>query len=180
MFWPGYFYVRPLMKSFIALVAASVCIPAVADQFYLTAHMECNSSKPELVVSFRGSWNEKGEAIIANLGPKEVDPRKLIAISQDRAGKYSISTKVDSKVCRMGRQDHTVEFSPFLAPRFQPEGHCAKRIGAKAVVKLQGKALATASIDACTEEGNVTKSISLSPERKPVYDEVNAKQFYGT
>jgi hypothetical protein len=168
------------MKPLFAFVMALVCLPAFADQFYLTAHLDCNQSKPGLAISFRGSWNGEGEAIIANLGTGDVSPLNLIAFSQDSSGKYLVAEKVDRKLCRIADQSYTVEFSPFTAPRFHPEGYCATRIGVKAVIKLQGIVVATAGVDACTEEGTVTKSMKLAPGKKPEYEQVDARQFYGT
>jgi hypothetical protein len=152
---------------------------ANADQFYLTTNLSCNSSKPELVVSFRGLWNEAGEKAIANLGPNEVDPRKLVIFSQDNAGKYVINARRETKVCRMNGQDYEGEFSPLMAKRFHPEGFCVTRIGAKVSIRLRGRVAATAGVDACTEEGMITKAITLTPKHEPSYEEVNAKQFYG-
>lgn len=170
--------VRLLVKLLLAFFSFFFCMSAVADQFYLTAGLYCNPSKPALVVTFRGSWNVTGEAVIANLRSNEVDPRKLVAFSQDKAGKYSISARSESKVCRMGGQDYTVEFSPLLAQRFHPEGFCATRIGASVSIRLHGEVVASAGVDACTEEGMVTKSVSLSPKREPIYEQVDARKFY--
>lgn len=113
------------------------------------------------------------------IGQTEFDPRKLVTFEKPNNDKYVIRTRVESKTCRLRDLNYTVEVSPSMAPGFHPEGLCATRIGAKIVVKLKGSILAAASVDACTETGNVTKSISLSPGQKAIYEEIDAKQFYG-
>lgn len=169
-----------ILKSLFAVVMVSLCAPALADQFYLFAHLDCDTSKSELTVTFSRAWNEEGEAIIANLGPRDINPRSLINFSQGTSGKYQITKKVDQRVCRIGGQNYTVEFSSFTAPHFHPEGFCATRIGAKAIVKLHGKVVAVAGIDACTEEGSVIKSMRLTPGKRLIYEKIAAREFYGT
>ncbi len=170
------------LKSRIAtaLIFSCACLSAQADQFYLIASLNCNTPKSELVVSFRGLWNEAGEvAIAAAQDSKEIDPRKLVAFNQDSAGKYAIRTVTLNKACLLDGRDYIVEFSPLMASGFHPEGFCAARIGAKAVVLLNGVAVAMAGVDACTEVGMVTRSITLVPGREPQYEKIPARQFYG-
>jgi hypothetical protein len=168
------------LRMLLALIAFLFSNTAFADQFYLTTTLNCDTSKSELAISFRGVWNEEGEKATANLQPGEVDPRKLIAFSQDKSGKYSLNVKSENKVCRIGGQDYIVTLSPFMAKNFHPEGYCASRIGAKISIRLQRKVIAVAGVDACTEEGMVIRSVSIVPGHKPSYKYVNARQFYGT
>ena len=167
------------MKLLVALASSVFCVAAAADQHYLTASLKCDPAKPKLVVSFHSSWNEAGEEILSRLGPNDFNPLEFVTFSQNEAGKYSISTRSERKVCRMNGRKYIVEFSPLMAQRFHPEGFCATRIGAKVSIRLDGRVLASAGVDACTEEGMITKTISLSPSGKPLYEKINVEQFYG-
>jgi hypothetical protein len=168
------------MHFLAALLFALVSTSAAADQFYLTASLECNPAKPELTASFHGSWNEAGEIAVSNLSANQVDPRKLVSFTKDADGRYSIIRTTESKTCRLGQEEYVVEFSPLMAPQFDPEGFCATRIGARVTVSLRGNVVAVAGIDACTETGKVTTTVSLRPKHKPIYVKVKAAQFYGT
>ncbi|MBI2745074.1 MAG: hypothetical protein HYX45_05775 [Burkholderiales bacterium] len=151
----------PNSKISATLIFSCVCLSAQADQFYLIASLNCNTPKSELVVSFRGFWNEAGEAAIASQSSEEFDPRKLVAFHRDSSGKYSIRTETVNKSCLLDGKDYIVEFSPLMATGFHPEGFCAARIGAKAVILSNGVTVAMAGVDACAEEGMVTRTITL-------------------
>jgi hypothetical protein len=168
------------MKTFVVFLSALCSLSAFADQFYLTANLKCDQIKSELVVSFGGSWNDAPESTVGGLTSDVVDPRKLVAFSQDATGKYSIATKSENRVCLISGKEYAIEVSPLMAPRFHPEGFCATRIGAKVAIRLRGVVVAEAGVDACTEIGNVTATVSVKPNRKPRYKTVDAKQFYGT
>ncbi len=168
-----------MFRYLALLLLISISAPVSADQFYLTAGAECNQSKSELVVWFRGAFNEAGETAIANLGKDGLDPRKLVSFTQHADGKYSIDTKTQTRICVLGKSKYTVNISPLMAPRFHPEGFCATRIGAKATVRLNKKIVVSDGVDACTETGRVTTKIIVKPNQVPVYEKVSAAKFYG-
>jgi len=168
------------MKPLGTLLLLGFCASACADQFYLTAGVNCGPEKSELTVSFRGYWNVEGEAAIAKLDPNTVDPRNLVSFRQSAGGKYSIDVRKIRVTCSLDGRDYVVEFSPALAPRFHPDGFCATRVGASAIVLLEGKILAVGAVDACTEEGTVTRAITVSPGKPPIYEQVDARVFYAS
>jgi hypothetical protein len=170
---------QTLMRSLFALVIAACGTSAFADQFYFIAELKCDSSKPELVISFAGKWNEPDKFSVANLGASLIDPRTLVEFSQDAPGKYAITKKTTHRACRIGKHVYDIDISPSMSPQFHPEGFCATRIGAKVTVRLFGKVEATAENDACTENGMVTTSVTVRPGHKPTYQTVNARDFYG-
>jgi len=155
-------------------------MPAAADQFYITAKLECEEATKVLRVTFRGAWNEAGEQAISSLGSGEVDPRKLVRYVQRPGGAYLIKRITDRQVCQLGSNNYVVEFTPELAPRFHPEGECATRIGTRATIKLKGHVVAQAGVDGCTESGAVATSITLGPNSAPVYTTEPASRFYGS
>ena len=166
------------MKLLAALLPCVLCLPATADQFYLTARMDCQPTRAELVVSFHADWNDEGRDAIANLGESGVDPWTLVNFEKDADGRYSISTRSVTKVCKMRGQRYVVKFSPLMAPGFHPERLCASRMGAAVTVSLRGKVVASAGVDGCTEKGMVTKTFSVSPGREPSYEFADAWEFY--
>jgi hypothetical protein len=167
------------MKHTLALILASLSSVSMADQFYVTVGVECNKNKSELVVWFRGAWNEAGERAIANLGQHSWDAQKLVSFTQNADGRYSIHRKTEISLCLLGKHQYTVDISPEMAPGFHPEGWCATRIGAVATIKLNNKVVARDGVDACTERGRVTTSITIKPRQAPHYEKVKAEVFYG-
>ena len=168
------------MKIVLALLVASTSTAAMADQFYLTVGLDCNRIKSELIVSFRGAWNEEGEKAISALGKDGVDPRKLVVTTESLDGKYSYRTKTKTLVCVLAKHKYKVEISPLMAPGFSPAGFCGARIGANVVVRLNNKILAREGVDACTEKGSITTAIAIKPNQLPAYEKVAAEQFYGS
>jgi hypothetical protein len=153
---------------------------ALADQFYVTVGIDCRKSKSdaELEVWFHGHWNEAGEKAIASLDKNGFDPRKFVSFVLNSDEKYSIHTKTESRICVLGKQKYAIELSPMMAPRFQPEGMCAARIGANAIIKLGNKIVAFGGVDACTETGQVTTRIIIKPNQPTTYQKISAEEFY--
>lgn len=151
---------------------------AIADQAYLIVGFECSASKSELTVWFRGYENEKGAEAIANLRENSFDPRKLVTFTKAADGKYKIKEKTLYKACQIGLKKYKIEIYPALASRFHPEGLCASRVGAKVIVKLEGKTLIDEGYDACREAGYVTTEFILSPNHKIVQKKLEAEKFF--
>lgn len=166
------------MKRLFFLLFALLCNSAMADQFYVIADYDCNQDKGELVIRFRGLWNEEGEKALANLGNSSWDPRKLISFERSKDGRYSVTKKEVSRVCGIGGNKFDVVISPMLAPGFDPEGWCATRVGVQTTISQNGSVIANDGVDACTERGMVTKGIVIKPGQAPYSERENAESFY--
>lgn len=170
----GYKRNHVLMAAFLLIASTD----AMADQFYLTVAIECNSSVSELNISFHGYWNEAGERAVALSGENVIDPRALVSFTQDTQGKYTVHKKSISKQCILGKSKYEINVAPLMAPRFHPEGFCATRIGAMATVNMNGRALVSKGVDACTETGVVTAGLLIAPSKPISFQNVSAKVFY--
>lgn len=168
------FLLNPLIAAFLAIASTA----AIADQFYVTLEVQCNPSKAELEIFFRGYWNEAGVRAIALAGNDIIDPRTLVTFTQDIKGQYSVHTRSISKKCTIGKKKYEINVAPLMAPRFHPEGFCAERIGVTATVKERGKLVVNEGVDACTEKGLVTTEVLLTPDKPVSTKKIPAEEFY--
>ena len=124
--------------KYLLMVLLNAPLPTIsmADQFYVTVEVDCSKKETELVVRFRGAWNEAGEIAIANLNHHSWYAQDLVSFSKHADGHYSIHKKTESSICLLGKDRFDVEISPKMAPGFHPEGSCATRIGAKVTIRL--------------------------------------------
>lgn len=134
---------------------------AYADQFYLTAGLDCQPSNSRLVIWFRGLSNDAGERSTKNLGPQSFYSANLVKFSQATDGTYSITPIHEYRECNLGGAKYSIEVMPFLAPKFHPEGYCATRIGIRIVVEKGQEIVIDEGTDACTTSGLVSTKVTV-------------------
>ncbi len=152
--------------------------PAFADQFYIAIQVNCAPKLSTLDVVFKGAWNESGEMMLRSLGKNSWSTWDLVEFAQDANGKYTMQEKKKQVRCQIGSSRYVVDIQSMMAPGFHPEGKCASRMGAKAQVTLNRRIIAEAGLDGCTENGNVTTSMTIAPGKAVAKTEVPAEKFY--
>lgn len=163
---------------FMGLCLVLMSKSSMGGQAYLTVGFHCMSEESKLVVWFRGYEDERGRRALENLGENGFDPQKLISFKKGEDEKYKIQTQAVTKVCRAGSKKYVIEIMPLVAPNFHPEGFCATRIGARVIVKLEGRVLVDEGYDACREVGEVITDVVISPKRKTIYKRIDAINFF--
>ena len=78
-------------RGWLALVLAASPLAAHADTFDRLVGYRCDTRAGELVVTYRGAWNEDGEALLATKTSTEWDPVDLVrTIDEDHYGKSKV------------------------------------------------------------------------------------------
>ena len=76
-----------MRPGWLALVFAASPLAAHADTFDRLVGYRCDARAGELVITYRGAWNEAGEALLATKTSTEWDPAGLLrAADDDRYG----------------------------------------------------------------------------------------------
>jgi hypothetical protein len=76
-----------MRRALLVLVSGLLPLVAHADSFTHLVGYQCDARRNELVVTYRGAWNEAGEAMLAAKTATEWDPLNLAtAIDDDHYG----------------------------------------------------------------------------------------------
>src|SRR5262249_10880848 len=74
---------QTMFRYVIALAALLFARSASADAFYKLVGYQCDREKDRIVISYRGAYNEDGEAMVQSKGPDEWEPESLIESMRD-------------------------------------------------------------------------------------------------
>ncbi len=106
-----------------ALLLALVCcsLPAQADWFYTLVGFTCNRSTDELVVHYKGAYNDAGEALIAARTETEWRPEELI---ESMASESTIGTvRSVEATCTLRHATYTLRIGP-SPENWNTQGEC--------------------------------------------------------
>ena len=84
-----------MRRGWFVLVLAAAPLAAHADTFERLVGYRCDARAGELVVTYRGAWNEAGEALLGTKASTEWDPVDLIRTVDD--DHYGPSKVVDAR-----------------------------------------------------------------------------------
>ena len=164
--------------AWLAVLSALLLpLAARADEFERLVGYRCDTGAGELLVTYRGAWNEAGEAMLATRTPTEWSPLDLVqAADEDHYG----DSKVVEARCVLRQVAYRIRLGASPQNR-RMDGQCGAVIGAWAEV--------TAGADAtpfrrelepwCHSDDPVVTRIAFRPaSREPVVTSVAQDEFF--
>jgi len=159
------------------LLVLTLHASAHADSFYKLVGYRCDAKAGELIVTYRGAYNEAGQAMMAAAGPTEWDPGSLILsmVDDDHIDKL----KTITASCRIGRTSYELRLGP-SPQNMNIQGSCGAVIGAWVEVRRDRKVvLPRYELEGdCHADGPVTTRITLRPGAAPVFTKVSTEQWF--
>ena len=116
-----------MVRNVIVLVFLSLAIPAFADEFYTLVSYQCDKDNGRVVISYKGAYNEAGQALVGNKGPDAWEPDKLIKSMKDENHIGELTTI--EKTCHLSDGDYTVSIGA-CPGNFNVAGMCGGQISA--------------------------------------------------
>jgi hypothetical protein len=109
--------------------------PAAADWFHRLVGYKCDTENNQVILTYRGAYNEAGEEMMRNKGPQEWDPWSLSKTNDD--GSFGTRTTVQGQ-CRLKEGLYEIEIGP--APMDKNiSGPCGANMSAWARVRKGSK-----------------------------------------
>jgi hypothetical protein len=135
----------------------------------------CDTANDQLIVYYKGAYNEAGEEMLKQKGENEWDPWSLIETDED--GEIIRSIKTIERTCALAHGSYQIRLGPSPG-NSKVTGMCGAHMGAwvevlrssEVIVPKQGLG------PDCDLKAPVTTKITISP--KPVITTVPADDFY--
>ncbi len=168
-----------MFRSVILLVLLAVVSSAHADWFYRLVGFECNQQSDQLVVRYRGAYNEEGKAMVEGKTKTEWNPGELIASMKDDDHIGELTTI--NAVCRLKHSTYQLSFGP-TPGNFNIQGSCGAVVTAWVEIRRGKKVVLPRHEmegDCHDSEAPVTTEILLSgkPLSSPRFKRLSQEQF---
>jgi len=152
-------------------------IPASADEFYELVGYKCDRANDQIVVTYRGAFNERGREMADHKGPNEWDPWSLVGPGkvENRLGELTTI----KKSCKLSDGQYVVEIGP--APgNMNYEGECGAFMSAWTAILKDSKVIGRYQFEQdCTDLNPViTKIVVRARSSEPELTRVQAADFY--
>jgi hypothetical protein len=166
-----------MRRAWFVMTCALLPLAAHADTFSSLVGYRCDARANELVITYRGAWNEAGEALRATKTRTEQDPTALITVVDD--DHYGPSKVVEAR-CDLGRTGYRIRVGA------NPQGgsmdrQCGMEIGGWVEVSA-GEGAAAFHHDfvrACDFKDRVVTRFVFRPgASEPVATSVDAAEFF--
>lgn len=159
----------------VFLVLFLLAPQAKADWFSTLVGYSCDTANDQLIVYYKGAYNEAGEAMLKQKGENEWDPWLLIETDKD--GEVIRSTKTIERTCALTHGNYEIRLGPSPG-NSKVTGLCGAHMGAWVEV-VRGTHLVVPrrgmNTD-CNQSEPVTTKITISPEL--VITTIPASKFY--
>jgi len=116
-----------MCRYFIALAVLLFARSASADVFYKLVGYQCDRENDRIVISYRGAYNEDGEAMVQSKGPDEWQPESLIKSMRDRDHIGELETI--HRTCKLKDGVYTVSLGTSPG-NFNIQGRCGAHFSA--------------------------------------------------
>jgi len=147
---------------------------ALADEFYIL--VSSKSLNDQIVIEYRGAYNEKGKEMVAQKNDEAWDPNALV--EYDDAGMVKKKRTIKKKY-RLSDGWYAVQLGP-LPGNDNINGRCGGAISVWVRVLKDGKQILYREMEgACHDMGPVTTKIVIRTRgRTPQITEVSNDSFY--
>lgn len=127
-----------MVRFWIALILVLSASHARADWFYRFVGFTCDRANDQLIVYYKGAYNEAGEGMREAKRKNEWEPDSFIASMKDddHIGKLTTVTKR----CRLKHGNYNVRFGA-TPGNFNIQGRCGANISAWVEVRKNGKTI---------------------------------------
>lgn len=165
-----------LTIAMIALLTSN----AYADFFYKLVGYECDEKADAVVLTYTGAYNEDGEKMMKNKGPRQWDPWTLIV--KDKKNKNLIAShKTIRGRCKLSDGIYDITIGP-LPGNANLQGKCGAFMSAWAEVRRGSEIILPRHMfeigDCHITEPVTTKIIIEAGGKEPVVKKVPWDEFY--
>jgi len=146
-----------------------------ADEFYTLVGYNCDEDNDQLVVYYKGAYNEAGEKLIAHKSENEWTPWALT--KSDKEGEFIVSEETIERECDLSHGEYHIRLGPSPG-NIKLSGMCGASIGAWVeVLRRSEVVIPRREMDSdCDLKEPVTTKITISPLR--VFTMMPAADFY--
>jgi hypothetical protein len=116
-----------MFRYLAALAVLLFTRSASADVFYKLVGYQCEPEKDRIVISYRGAYNEEGEAMVKNKRPEEWQPESLIKSMRDDNHIGELETV--HRTCKLKDGVYTVSIGTSPG-NFNIQGRCGAHFSA--------------------------------------------------
>ncbi|WP_457437655.1 hypothetical protein [Pseudomonas sp. TE3786] len=167
-----------LLKLLVMIGMLGVGNSAQADWFYTLMGYECDSANDQLIVYYKGAYNEEGSAMTTAKTKNEWEPDDFIQSMKDES--HIGTLKTVKRVCHLRSGDLSAEFGA-IPGNSDIEGMCGGVIVGWVEVK-RGKAIVLKKLaleDPCQSgSSEVTTRIVFKGKAEPAFTKISAHKFY--
>jgi hypothetical protein len=170
-----------IKRLIIAIVLLCGAAPAHADWFHTLVGLDCDNASDRLTIYFKGAYNEKGEAMIAQKGANEWLPGDFIVSMRDddHIGEMTTATRV----CKLSHGSLEIHIGPSPG-NMNIQGECGAKISAWVEIKRDSKVVVPRQDfePSCHEfDGQVLTSIAIDrADESPRLTFVTHSAFLGS
>jgi hypothetical protein len=167
------------MKRMLVLIVFVIsAVPVYADWLHKLVGYDCDEIRDAIILTYRGAYNEAGEAMMANKGPHEWDPWSLVAKMKD--DDHIDSLKTAEGECRLSDGVYKITIGP-TPGNFNIQGICGGWMTAWAEVR-RGSELILPHYDfeddCLSMKASVTTEVVIKAgNKRPIIKTVSGNEF---
>jgi hypothetical protein len=167
------------MRLSYALVVLLIPLAAAADEFHTLVSYVCDVKGDQLVIEYKGAYNEAGEALIESKGENAWSPSHLRGLRPDHPTFSMPKTVIRS--CGLSDGSYVFKLKPVPEDLRNVQGRCGDWETASFQVQRGQQTVAEVQFDQSCYDSTapvVTKVIVKARQKAPDIKSVSSNAFY--